>query len=124
MDFDQYTLVLLVRPSNAPELSEAEADALQDAHLANQADLYEQGYIVASGPFVDQDDETLRGMALMSVGPERARELYGTDPAVKAGRLGVRVMTWKTPAGGVRFERVRHPRSMADVQRKAPGGQR
>jgi hypothetical protein len=66
-------------------------------------------------PFVDQDDETLRRMALMSVGPERARERYSTDPAVKAGRLGVQVMTWKTPAGGVRFERVRVPRSMADV---------
>ena len=54
-------------------------------------------------------------MALMSVGPERARERYSTDPAVKAGRLGVQVMTWKTPAGGVRFEHVRVPRSMADV---------
>jgi uncharacterized protein YciI len=117
VDFDDYTLVLLFRPPNAPQLSDAEADELQDAHLANQADLYEQGYLLASGPFVDQDDATLRGMALMSVGPERARELYDTDPAVKAGRLAVRVMTWKTPAGGVRFERVRHPRSMADVSR-------
>ena len=116
MDFDEYTLVLLFRAPNAPQLSDAEADALQDAHLANQADLYEQGQLVASGPFVDQDDERLRGMALMSVGPERARELYDTDPAVKAGRLAVQVMTWKTPAGGVRFERVRHPRSLADVR--------
>jgi DNA-binding NarL/FixJ family response regulator len=30
------------RPPDAPQLSEAEADALQDAHLANQADLYER----------------------------------------------------------------------------------
>ena len=115
MDFDQYTLVLLFHPPESPELPEPEADALQDAHLANQADLYEQGHLVAAGPFVDQDDETLRGMALMSVGPDRARELYATDPAVRAGRLAVQVMTWKTPAGGVRFERVRVPRSMADV---------
>ena len=115
MEFDQYTLVLLFHPPDRPQLSDAEADALQDAHLANQADLYEQGHLLAAGPFVDQDDETLRGMALMSVGPERARELYGTDPAVRAGRLAVQVMTWLTPAGSVRFERVRVPRSMADV---------
>jgi hypothetical protein len=34
MKFDQFTLVLLVRPPDAPELSDEEADALQDAHLA------------------------------------------------------------------------------------------
>jgi uncharacterized protein YciI len=116
LDFDQYTLVLLFRPDDAPQLSDAEADALQDAHLANQADLYEAGHLLASGPFADQDDERLRGMALMSVGPNRARDLYSTDPAVRVGRLGVQVMTWLTPAGGVRFERVLHPRSMADVR--------
>jgi uncharacterized protein YciI len=115
MEFDQFTLVLLYRPPDAPELSEAEADAIQDGHLANQADLYDQGLLVASGPFSDQEDESLRGLALMTVSPERARELYSIDPAVKAGRLAVQAMTWLTPAGGVRFEHVRHPRSIADV---------
>ena len=115
MDFDEYTLVLLFHPPGRPELPDAEADALQDAHLANQAHLYEQGHLLAAGPLVEQDDERLRGIALMSVEPEQARELYGTDPAVRAGRLAVQVMTWKAPAGGVRFERVRVPRSMADV---------
>ena len=42
MKFDQHTLVLLVRPRDAPELSEQEADALQDAHLAFRADLRDQ----------------------------------------------------------------------------------
>ena len=38
MRFDRYTLVLLVRPPDAPALSEEEAAAVQDAHLASQAD--------------------------------------------------------------------------------------
>jgi hypothetical protein len=60
--FDQYTLVLLVRPPDAPELSPEEADALQDAHLAFRADLRDQGYLLGGGPLRDQDDERLRGI--------------------------------------------------------------
>jgi len=61
--FDQHTLVLLVRPPDAPELSEEEAEALQDAHLAFRADLRDQGYLVAGGPLLDPDDERLRSEA-------------------------------------------------------------
>jgi hypothetical protein len=49
MKFDEHTLVLLVRPPDAPELSEEEADALQDAHLAFRADLRDQGYLIGGG---------------------------------------------------------------------------
>jgi len=111
VEFDRHTLVLLVRPPDAPELSEEEADALQDAHLAFRADLREQGYIVAGGPLLDQDDERLRGISLWSVDPATARELCSADPAVRAGRLAVQVMTWMVPAGNVRFEHVSAPRS-------------
>jgi hypothetical protein len=34
MQFDRHTIVLLVRPPDAPELSGQELEALQDAHLA------------------------------------------------------------------------------------------
>ncbi|TCN44525.1 hypothetical protein EV644_101339 [Kribbella orskensis] len=115
MKFDQHTLVLLVRPEDAPELSEQEADALQDAHLAFRADLREQGYLVAGGPLLGQDDERLRGVSVMSVDPETARELCSADPAVRAGRLEVQVMTWMVPAGNIRFEKVSAPRSVAEV---------
>jgi uncharacterized protein YciI len=113
--FDEHTLVLLVRPPDAPELSEEEADALQDAHLAFRAELRDQGYLVAGGPLVDQDDERLRGVSVMSVDPATARELCSADPAVRAGRLAVQVMTWMVPAGNVRFENVPAPRSMAEA---------
>jgi uncharacterized protein len=115
MKFDQHTLVLLVRPPDAPELSEQEADALQDAHLAFRADLREQGFLLGGGPLLDQDDERLRGISVMSVDPDTARELCNADPAVRAGRLAVQVMTWMVPAGNVRFDNVPAPRSMAEV---------
>jgi uncharacterized protein YciI len=115
MDFDHHTLVLLVRPENAPELLDEELDKLQDAHLANQARLGDEGYVIAAGPFLDQDDERLRGFAVLSVDQETARRLYETDPAVQAGRLGIEVMTWMVPAGNVRFEKVKRPGSVAEA---------
>jgi uncharacterized protein len=115
MKFDQHTLVLLVRPPDAPELSPEEAEALQDAHLAFRADLRDKGYLIGGGPLVDQDDERLRGISIMSVDPATARELSSADPAVRAGRLAVQVMTWMVPAGNVHFENVPAPRSMAEA---------
>jgi hypothetical protein len=115
MRFDQHTVVLLVRPQIAPELTDEESDAIQDAHLANQAALIDQGLVVAAGPLVNQDDDRLRGFAVMSVDAETARALYRTDPAVRVGRLAVEVVTWLVPAGSVHFERVRAPRSMAEA---------
>jgi uncharacterized protein len=115
MQFDRHTLVLLVRPPDAPELTDEEADALQDEHLAFRADLRDQGYLIGGGPVVDQDDERVRGVSIMACDPETARRLAGEDPAVKAGRLAVEVMTWMVPAGNVRFERVHPPRSTAEA---------
>ena len=115
MRFDRYTLVLLVRPADAPELTDDEADALQDAHLAFRADLRDQGYLVGGGPLIDQDDERLRGISVMAVDPATARELCNADPAVRAGRLAVEVMTWMVPAGNIRFANVPAPRSMAEA---------
>jgi uncharacterized protein len=115
VEFDRHTLVLLVRPADAPELTEDEALRLQDAHLANQARLGDEGYVIAAGPVRDQDDERLRGIAVLTCDPEKARELYASDPAVLAGRLGVEVLTWMVPAGNVRFERVARPRSTSEA---------
>lgn len=113
--FDHVTLVFLVRPPHAPELAEDEAAALQDAHLAHQAALAEQGHVLVAGPLAGQDDERMRGICVLSVDPERARALYSTDPAVRAGRLAIEVATWMVPAGGARFSPVRLPRSMAEA---------
>ena len=116
MQFDRHTLVLLVRPRDAPVLSDEEAAELQDRHLAFRASLRDQGFLVGGGPLVDQDDERLRGISIMAVDPETARRLSAEDPAVQAGRLVVEVMTWMVPSGNVRFEDVPAPRSMAEAE--------
>jgi uncharacterized protein len=116
VEFDRHTLVLLVRPPDAPELSEEEAAELQDRHLAFRAALRDKGYLLGGGPLVDQDDERLRGISIMSVDPETACRLREGDPAVQAGRLAVEVMTWMVPAGNIRFEDVAAPRSMAEAE--------
>ena len=116
MQFDRHTLVLLVLRPDAPELTDEEADELQDRHLAFRADLRERGFIVGGGPLVDQDDERLRGISIMSCDPETARRVSNEDPAVLAGRLRVEVMTWMVPAGNVRFEEVAAPRSLAEAE--------
>ena len=91
MQFDRHTLVLLVRPPDAPELTEEAAADLQDRHLAFRADLGDRGYLIGGGPLVDQDDERLRGISIMTCDPETARRLSNEDPAVRAGRLAVEV---------------------------------
>ena len=115
MQFDRHTLVLLVLRPNAPELTDEQADELQDRHLAFRADLRDRGYLVAGGPRIDQDDERLRSVSIMKCDPETARRLSSEDPAVQAGRLAVEVMTWMVPADNVRFEQVRAPRSLAEA---------
>jgi uncharacterized protein YciI len=115
LELDRHTLVLLVRRPDAPELTDEEADDLQDRHLAFRAGLRDRGYLLAGGPLVDQDDERLRGLSVWTCDPETARRLSGDDPAVRAGRLSVEVMTWMVPAGNVRFEPVAAPRSTAEA---------
>ena len=54
--FDVYTLVLLRRPADAPEMPEDELDALQSRHLAYRAKLRNDGVLVANGPLGEQSD--------------------------------------------------------------------
>ncbi len=71
MQFDRHTLVLLVRPPDAPELTDEEAAELQDRHLAYRADLRDRGYLIGGGPLVDQDDERLRSISIWRATPRR-----------------------------------------------------
>ena len=43
--FDVYTVVVLRRPANAPEMSEEELDELQARHLAYRAELGRTGMV-------------------------------------------------------------------------------
>jgi uncharacterized protein YciI len=115
MRFDRYTVILLTLRPDAPVMTDEQAAELQDRHLAHGADLQDRGLILARGPLTEQDDERLRGFSIWSVDAATARESAEADPAVRAGRLAVNVMTWMMPAGNVQFARVRAPRSVAEA---------
>jgi uncharacterized protein YciI len=113
VEFDSYTIVLLTLRPDAPELDDEAAAALQDAHMAHIADLHEAGYLLAAGPL---SDEKFRGLSILNVDPERARELKEQDPAVQIGRLAVKVIPWIVPVGAISFSRIRFPRSVAEAE--------
>jgi uncharacterized protein len=114
VEFEHYTIALLVTNPNGPELSDSERAAIQDAHLSFLADLHDAGHLLAVGPLSDDRGE-LRGLSILDVDPERARELKAVDPAVRAGVFLVRTMPWNVPAGAMHFTPTFLPRSMADV---------
>jgi uncharacterized protein len=117
MDFDRYTVVLLVTPEHPPELSEEEADRLQDAHLAHLAELHDRGVLLAAGPVGDPGEgrRRYRGLSIMDCEPEEALRLKGADPAVRAGVFELVAMPWMLPAGAMHFTPTTFPRSAADA---------
>ncbi len=100
MNLEAFELVLLRRPEHAPAYDDAELDRIQAEHLAHHVRLRESGQVVTNGPVVDQPDESLRGLAFYRTGSlEAARQLAEADPAVRAGRLAIEIMTWYCPPG-------------------------
>jgi uncharacterized protein len=107
--FDVYTLVLLRRPPDAPEMSEDELDALQARHLAYRAELRRRGVVVVNGPLRDQSDEALRGLSIFACDLEEAARLSEGDPSVQAGRLSYEVMEWWVAADSLAFPSAQKP---------------
>src|SRR5215213_1773525 len=101
--FDVYTVVVLRRPAEAPQLSEEELDELQARHLAYRAELRAQGTLVVNGPFDEQSNPSYRGMSIFACDPAEAARLSDRDPSVAAGRLDYDVMEWGVGAGSLAF---------------------
>ena len=95
--FDVCTVVILRRPDDAPEMSEEALDALQEEHLTYRAEPVRQGVLVANGPFLEQSDETHRGMSI-----------FACDLAT-AARLSYDVMEWWVAAGTLAFPKAQGP---------------
>ena len=116
--FDVYTVVVLRRPPDAPEMSDEELDALQARHLAYRADLRRQGVLVANGPLSEQTDVTMRGLSIYACDLAEAVRLSDGDPSVQAGRLAYDLMAWWVAAGTLTFPNASGPvgerRSMAE----------
>jgi len=112
LEFDRFTITLLVKRPDAPELDEVAATAMQDAHMAHLADLHEAGYLLAAGPLQDAE---FRGLSILNVPPDEARALKEADPAVRAGLYSIRAIPWIVPKGAIAFSRTRFPRSIAEA---------
>jgi len=103
VSLEAYELVMLRRPAEAPSYDDEALERIQKEHVAYHADLRAAGQVVTNGPVTDQPDESLRGLAFYRTGSlSEARRLAEGDPAVRAGRLAVDVMTWYCPAGTMR----------------------
>ncbi|MEE4637253.1 MAG: YciI family protein [Wenzhouxiangella sp.] len=87
-----YVLVML-EPGEA-RIDDAERLAeIQQGHMAHIRTLAAAGQLVLAGPVLDAED--LRGIFILAVDDlEQARALVAEDPAVKAGRLQMRLLRW------------------------------
>ena len=116
--FDVYTLVLLRRPADVPDMSDEELDVLQARHLAYRAELRRQGVLVANGPLDEQSDVSMRGLSIFACDLAEAARLSDGDPSVQAGRLAYDLMEWWVAAGTLAFpgadRSVGERRSMPD----------
>ena len=100
MELEAFELVLLRTPENAPDYDAEEVTRIQGEHLAHHARLRASGHVVTNGPVIDQPDLSLRGLTFYRTGSlEQSRQLAEVDPAVRAGRLAVEIMTWYCPPG-------------------------
>jgi uncharacterized protein YciI len=110
--FDVFTLVLLRRPANTPQMSDEELDELQARHLAYRSELRRQGILVVNGPLGEQTDAAMRGLSIFACSLEEAARLSDGDPSVQAGRLAYDLMEWWVAAGTLAFPEAQ--RSVGD----------
>jgi uncharacterized protein YciI len=109
--FDEHTVVFLIRPSNAPDMGEAELDRLQVEHLTYLRDLQRRGVLLANGPLADQTDKRMRGLSVYRLPLADALELANADPMVRAGRLVIEGARWWTAADTAAFGGEAEPKS-------------
>ena len=77
-----YQLVLL-KKGPKPEPGEAAGKHMQDAHLANLANLHRKGVALAYGPLQAED---IAGIAILDVpSADAAKRAFDPDPYIKAG---------------------------------------
>jgi uncharacterized protein YciI len=114
VEFDRFTIALLIRPDSPPELTAEQDAALQDAHMAHLSDLHDAGKLLAAGPLRDSDRHYC-GLSILCVSPEEAQVLKEADPAVQAGVFRVVTLPWMVPAGAMVFSQTHFPRSAAEA---------
>lgn len=86
--------VLAMLEPGETQIDDAEQLAeIQRGHMAHIRKLAAAGQLVLAGPVLDAAD--LRGIFILAVDDlDQARELVAEDPAIKAGRLQMRLLRW------------------------------
>ncbi len=103
LEFDQFILVLLVRPAHAPELPKEELDKLQEGHISNMKALHAEGKLFKAGPVEDFSGRNVRGILVLATdSQEKAREWIAGDPLIKAGRLVPEFLKWYVEKGSLK----------------------
>jgi uncharacterized protein len=115
-EFDEYELIIMMRGSHPPTLSEEASDLLQRQHLGHLNAMRDAGYLKVAGPLSDQPDDAWRGMCLYHVGSlAEALRLGSQDPAVRAGHLSLAAMKWYCAKGAVTFPLMRSGNSVSSL---------
>jgi uncharacterized protein YciI len=97
LEMKQYWLVLLKKGPNRNH-SQAAANKIQAAHMANITRLHQQGKIIMAGPIGNEQD--LRGIFIMDGKDSSEIASYvATDSAVITGRLRFEILPWWTAKG-------------------------
>src|SRR3989442_15537481 len=115
MNFDQFKVAILILRADAPQLSEKEENALQDAHLAHLAKLNDEGHLLGAGSILGTSDRELRGLSIFRGSPSEVRVLADQDPGVLAGKYTQQSFPSTFPRGAMSFSQTRFPKSMSDV---------
>lgn len=87
----------LMRPSTVPKADSAEVALATAGHMGHILDMLKGGQLLAAGPFFD--DGPIRGVSFFATDSATAHRLSHDDPAVRAGRLNVVLLTWWTAWG-------------------------
>jgi len=95
---ESYVMAFLVSGNSASEMTPEMRQAIQAAHMENIGKLADEGKLVIAGPFGHPSpDDSMRGIFVFDTGDVvKAREWTATDPAVKAGVLGMEMAVIRT----------------------------
>jgi uncharacterized protein YciI len=105
-DMQTVHVALLYRGPNATTESSPETQKIQEAHLAHIVKMAKAGQALIAGPMGGDGD--LRGLIfLKAASADAARALEAEDPAVKAGRLRIEIVSLVSPANWFSFGPVK-----------------
>ena len=93
-----YVLGLLLRAPNRAEISDAEAEEIQEGHLAHINRMRERGDLIVAGPLLD--DGNLRGILIFRTSSvDQVQHWTEGDPAIQQHRLVLELHQLFAPAG-------------------------